>query len=226
MQTEAADVRIAVTKLFIVQVAFMPYALLGLSLGLSAGLAPGPLLALVIQRSLQSGLSSGLRVAFAPLISDLPIVALSFLVVSRLPSRALGGMLIIGGCFVLWLAIDAWRTGHSGEDNATSASPQQDLLHAALVNFLNPHPYLFWLAVGAPTATVAWQSNPAYAVLFVGLFYLLLIGSKIVLAFLFSRAHRLPPHRHRQLTRASALLLVAAAVYMFASAWHYIGGTL
>ena len=63
----------------------MPYALLGFSLGLSAGLAPGPLLALVIQRSLHGGLTSGLRVALAPLITDLPIVILALLLVGRLP---------------------------------------------------------------------------------------------------------------------------------------------
>ena len=81
----------------------MPYALLGLSLGLSAGLAPGPLLALVIQRSLQNGLASGLRVALAPLITDLPIVALAFFVVGRLPQAGLDVMLGVGGLFVLWL---------------------------------------------------------------------------------------------------------------------------
>jgi threonine/homoserine/homoserine lactone efflux protein len=48
--------------------------LLGLSLGLGAGLAPGPLLALVIRSTLQDGAAAGVRVAFSPLVTDVPII--------------------------------------------------------------------------------------------------------------------------------------------------------
>lgn len=198
----------------------MPYILLGLSLGLSAGLAPGPLLALVIQRSLHGGLVSGLRVALAPLLTDLPIVALAFFLVGRLPQAGLDAMLGIGGLFVIWLGIDAWRHGSDGIDTATTTSARQDLLHGALINFLNPHPYLFWAAVGAPTVLTAWRSDRAGAIGFVLGFYVLLIGSKIALAYIFSRAKRLPANRHRQLIQFSSLLLFAAGLFMLYTAWE------
>lgn len=51
---------------------------IGAALGLSAGLAPGPLLTLVISETLQHGVKSGVKVALAPVITDLPITLLTF----------------------------------------------------------------------------------------------------------------------------------------------------
>jgi len=59
--------------------------LLGLSLGLGAGLAPGPLLALVIRSTLQDGAAAGVRVAFSPLVTDVPIIAIALLLAGPCP---------------------------------------------------------------------------------------------------------------------------------------------
>ena len=45
-----------------------------LTLGLAAGVSPGPLLALVVSATLERGFGAGLRVASAPLVTDLPII--------------------------------------------------------------------------------------------------------------------------------------------------------
>lgn len=197
----------------------MAYLLLGLSFGLSAGIAPGPLLALVIQRSLAGGLGSGLRVALAPIITDLPIVVLALLLVGRLPPRYLDYLLVVGGLFVLWLGIDTLRHAGKGIDLNQTTSARQDLLHGAMINFLNPHPYLFWAAVGAPTVVRAWRQAPVYAVAFIAGFYATLIGSKMAIAYLFSRAQSLTPARLRRLVQASSFLLIAAGLVMLYAAW-------
>jgi threonine/homoserine/homoserine lactone efflux protein len=59
----------------------------GIILGLSAGLSPGPLLALVISQTLKHGVREGVKVALAPLITDAPIILLTFFVLTKL-SRA------------------------------------------------------------------------------------------------------------------------------------------
>ena len=51
---------------------------IGLLFGLSAGLAPGPLMTLTVTQTLQHGTSEGLKVALAPLVTDIPII-LAFL---------------------------------------------------------------------------------------------------------------------------------------------------
>ncbi len=195
----------------------MPFVFLGLSLGLSAGVAPGPLLALVIQRSLQNGLASGLRVALAPLLTDVPIVLLAVGLVGRLPEQYLDGLLLVGGLFVIGLGVDGFRQAGL-EWTAQPTTAGRDLWHGMLVNFLNPHPYLFWAAVGAPTMVRAWRLQPGYAVAFIGGFYLMLVGSKIVLAVLFSRARGLAPRYQRQLLRGSAVLLLGIGLFMMVTA--------
>jgi len=199
----------------------MSYVFLGFSLGLSAGLAPGPLLALVIQRTLRYGIASGLRIAIAPLLTDLPIVILALLVISRLPEVYLHGLMALGGLFVLWLAYEAWReTGDVLSEEIETPSAQQDLLRGMMVNFLNPHPYLFWGAVGAPLVIQAWNQNPWYAVGFIVVFYLFLVGSKMVLALVLGRMRKLPPHLYHRMMQFSALLLLIAGGIMLYSAWQ------
>ena len=58
-------------------------ALSGAVFGLAAGLMPGPLLALVIQQTLRHGPTEGIKVAAAPLLTDLPIVAAALFAVNR-----------------------------------------------------------------------------------------------------------------------------------------------
>lgn len=55
------------------------FLLTGVLLGLSSGLAPGPLLALVASETLRHGVRAGVRVALAPLITDLPIILTTIL---------------------------------------------------------------------------------------------------------------------------------------------------
>ena len=198
----------------------MFYPFLGFSLGLSAGLAPGPLLALVIQRTLRYGAMSGLRIAIAPLLTDLPIVVLSLVVISRLPAFYLHIMMGLGGLFVLWLAVEAWlETGESLEEATTPPQAQQDLLRGMMVNFLNPHPYLFWGAVGAPLVVQAWKQSPWQAAGFITMFYLLLVGSKVILALVLGRFRNMPPWIYRRAMQLSALLLFGAGIFMLYSAW-------
>lgn len=56
----------------------------GLVLGLSAGVSPGPLTVLVISQTLTHGPREGYKVAFAPLITDAPIIALTIVVLTQL----------------------------------------------------------------------------------------------------------------------------------------------
>lgn len=120
----------------------MDALLLGLSLGLGAGRAPGPLLAVVIRSTLQDGIAAGIRVAFSPLVTDIPIIVLAVVLAASLPETALGALGIVGGGFVIWLGLEALRE--------LVASPQRDLLRGALTNALSPHPWVFWITVGAP----------------------------------------------------------------------------
>jgi threonine/homoserine/homoserine lactone efflux protein len=163
----------------------MSYLLLGLSLGFSAGLSPGPLLTLVITRSLARGFWAGLRVALSPLITDAPIILLTLLLFNALPPLFEQVVTVVGGLYVIYLGVDTMRSARHAslaKQAANSSAAGMDLWQGALVNILSPHPWLFWITIGAPTLTRAWQSGPGYALAFLLGFYALLLGGKITVA--------------------------------------------
>ena len=63
----------------------MTFLITGLTLGFAAVISPGPLMTLVITRTLERGLGAGLRVAIAPLLTDLPIIVVSMIFFVTLP---------------------------------------------------------------------------------------------------------------------------------------------
>lgn len=159
----------------------------GFVLGLSAGLSPGPLLALVITQTLKHNAAEGIKVAAAPLLTDLPIVLVSLFVLTRLTgfNTILGVISFVGAIYVLYLSYESIHV--KSIDNEAAAERPQSLKKGSILNLLNPHPYIFWIAVGGPFLLKSWESDPIAPFLFIALFYLLLVGSKVLLALLVAR---------------------------------------
>ena len=166
------------------------YLTIGSILGLSAGLAPGPLLALVVSETIAHDIRAGIKVALAPLVTDLPIIVLTVFILSRLSGfhGILGVISLAGGVLVLVMGIQGIKTKGVALD-IQKARPRS-LTKGILVNMLSPHPYLFWLSVGAPTMTRAKEQHILAAAAFVVSFYFLLVGSKITLAVLVGKSKK------------------------------------
>lgn len=184
----------------------------GCVLGLSAGAAPGPLLTLVITETLTVGPRAGVRIALAPLFSDPPIILLTVLLFAELArfSWALSAISLAGGLVILRLALDTWKAEppQPGKSPVTSFS----LRKGVITNLLNPHPYLFWIGVGAPLLVRGYQENgPLSPALFLISFYASIVGAKVVIALLTARS------RAFLRGRAYALLLkgLSAALALF-----------
>lgn len=158
------------------------YLLIGIMLGLSAGFSPGPLLALVISETLQHGTMAGVKVALAPVITDLPIILLTIYIMSGLSGfpYGLGIISLAGGIFVLITGYENIRA--KALTIATENMVPRSLRKGIVVNLLSPHPYLFWVTVGTPAMSRALNSGIMAVVAFIGGFYLALVGSKILLA--------------------------------------------
>ena len=155
---------------------------IGLVLGLSAGLAPGPLLVLVISETLQHDIKSGVKAALAPIVTDLPIIILSFFVFSKLSNahKILGMISLFGGFFLLYIGC-ATLSSKGIDLNLVERKPNS-LVNGVLTNALNPHPYLFWLSVGTPTMIKAMRVGLDAPAAFIISFYSMLVGAKIGLA--------------------------------------------
>ena len=198
---------------------------IGTVLGLSAGFSPGPLLALVISETLQHGVSAGIRVALAPLATDVPIVILSCLVLARIAQAdpVLGAVSLCGSAVVFYMGVSSWRTRGVAVD--LSAKKSRSLTKGILVNFLSPNPYLFWLSVGAPLVTRALRENGiAAAVAFIASFYVCLVGSKITLALITARSRAfLQGKGYRYTMRLLGLVLCALALLLLRDGLQLLG---
>ena len=164
------------------------YMTIGIILGLSAGFAPGPLLTLVISETLQHDIKSGVKVALAPIVTDLPIIIFTLFILDKLSNfhYILGVISLTGGFFILYMGYENMHSkGREFNHQETKPKP---LIKGIIANTLSPHPYLFWLSVGAPIMTKAMSLSITAPLAFIGGFYTLLVGAKILLAILVGKS--------------------------------------
>ena len=200
------------------------YLTIGTILGLSAGLAPGPLLALVVSETILHDIRAGIKVALAPLVTDPPIILLTVFILSRLSGfhGILGVISLVGGCLVMGMGIQGLKA--KGLEFDIQKARPRSLLKGILVNFLSPHPYLFWLSVGSPIMTRANDQHIFMAAAFVISFYVLLIGSKIVLAVLVGKSKTFLKGRAYIYTmKFLGLALCALAIFLFKDGLSLLG---
>ena len=197
---------------------------LGVILGLSAGFAPGPLLTLVISETLQHGIKSGIKIAIAPFITDFPIIILTLFILTKLSNfhNILGLISLAGGLFILFMGYETIRS--KGDELELHKAKSNSLTKGILVNALSPHPYLFWLSVGAPTMTKALSVSNAAFLAFIGGFYIFLVGSKIVLAILVGKSRSfLQGNIYKYIIRSLGAALFALAFILFYDGLKLLG---
>jgi len=209
----------------------MTFILLGGAFGLAGGLVPGPLTALVIAQTLRFSRLEGYKVSLAPVITDGPLLFISLFLAHQAQSIAmLTAGISLGGVLVLiWLALDTWRasapsinTGRVAESNIGGAN---SLKKSVLTNLLNPHPYLFWITVGGPTASKALMAGTLHLVGFVASFAIAIVGSKMVIATAIDHYREQFQGRVYQLTlKGLALALLAIAGQFAFDAWTAFSG--
>ena len=196
----------------------------GIILGLSAGFAPGPILALVISETLNHDKRAGIKVALAPLITDLPIIVLTLFILSKLSGfhNILGIISILGGCFILYLGSESIRT--KGMTVRLNNDKPRSLQKGIIVNLLSPHPYLFWFSVGGPLTVKAMQHSMIAAASFIISFYVLLIGSKIIIAIAVGKSKSFLTDRTYIYTmRLLGTMLVLLALFLFRDGLRLLG---
>lgn len=198
----------------------------GLALGFGSGLAPGPLLALTISTSLRSGTRAGVLVSVAPLITDGVIIVLALTVVSRLATVTTAVLAALGALLVAYFAWENWRAGADENEGLDAGVRPKDpslvrhpLVQGIGLNVLNPAAWLFWVTAGAAMLIGFWQRSPAAAAAFLTTFYALLVGTKVVLAVVIGQGRdRINAPLYRRMLRVSALVLLAVAVALGATA--------
>lgn len=153
---------------------------------------------------------------FAPLVSDGPIISLVLLVLTQVPVWLVQTLEIAGGIFVTYLAFQAWRSWrahHSLPDGENSSRSRRTLFQAALVNVLNPAPYLFWSLVTGPILLTGWREAPSNAIGMLIAFYATMTAGCTAIIVLFGLTAQLGVKATRFLQMVSTLALAGFGLY-------------
>ncbi len=164
------------------------FLLSGIILGFAAGISPGPLMAMIISESIQHGSREGIKVALSPLMTDFLIVSSILLILSHFGNQdfVIAIISLSGAVYLIYLGISSFRSENNDLDIAIQK--RDSLKKGILVNFLSPHPYLFWITIGGPILFKALDVDMLASVLFVFGFYALLVGSKILIALVVGKS--------------------------------------
>jgi threonine/homoserine/homoserine lactone efflux protein len=191
------------------------YLVQGIGFGLAAAAQPGPFQTYLISQSLSRGWRRTLIAAFAPLVSDAPIIALCVFALSRLPIWLHGFLHLASGIFILYLAFGAYKAWKGVEANTPSSDSgnQKSLLNASLVNLLSPGPYLFWSLVTGPILLSSWRQSHALGLSFLLGFYAAFIASLVSIIIVFGVINNLGAKFGRALIGISGLALLGFGMH-------------
>jgi threonine/homoserine/homoserine lactone efflux protein len=134
--------------------------LAGLGLGLALASAPGPVQAVLLTESVRGGIGRGFSaLAGASGTFALLLVALALgLSVAAPGGTALRVLEVVGGAFLIWLAIDGLRSGHRIREVDGERRGLPPVARGALSILLNPGAWIFLGAVASPLLTEATQA--------------------------------------------------------------------
>ena len=192
-----------------------PYLLQGIGFGLAAAAQPGPFQTYLVSQTLLKGWQRTLPAAFAPLISDGPIILLCLFVLSQVPDWMQRILYFAGGLFILYLAFGAYKAWRDFNPSlpAPEAGTQQSVLKAALMNALNPNPYIYWTLVTGPILLRGWRETPLHGIGFLAGFYVTIVLSLMGIVLVFGTAQRFGPKVNRALLGISAVALLCFGLY-------------
>jgi threonine/homoserine/homoserine lactone efflux protein len=200
----------------------LTYTLTGVVFGLTAGITPGPLLTLVFSETLKHGSKEGVKISFAPVLTDLPIVLGAIYLVSYITNLLIlyGIIAISGSIFLSFLAYESIFFKGINTNNA-SIRPQS-IKKGIIANFLNPAPYIFWITIGAPIVLKAKGQSFFSALLFIISMYVCLVGSKILVAILVGRSRLfLKSNIYIYIIKALGIVLFLFAIRFFIEGLYY-----
>ena len=193
----------------------LSYMIFGITFAFAAAVQPGPLQTYIISQTLKKGWRSTLPAAFAPLISDIPILTLVLFLLSTMPDSFIVFLRIGGGLFLLYLGYKAFKSWQEfdADQNISNESGRETLFNAVFVNLLNPAPYLGWSLIMGPLFLEGWRIAPINGIALILSFYLTMVISLVGIIILFGFARNLGPMVSKFLLGLSSIALFAFGIY-------------
>jgi len=199
--------------------------LFGMTCGLTAGFSPGPLLALVVSQTLKYNFSEGVKVAMAPVFTDLPIIAVALFLLSKVGDITflLGCISLIGAAVVAYVGVGNFKAQTITIDYEHAIQPKS-FLQGIATNFFQPHPHIFWFGIGAPAILLAWKTSHLAAFGYLIAFFTGIIGAKVFVAYLVKRSKGVvPQHFYQTILRTLGAVLLFFSVLLLRDGLKYFG---
>jgi threonine/homoserine/homoserine lactone efflux protein len=197
----------------------LPTALTGLGLGLALGASPGPVQAVLITEAVRGGIGRGFRaMAGANLTYGLLLVLLALGFSVLVPSSGVVRVLeIAGGLFLLWLALDGFRSaGRPATEAKGGRTPTPPALRGAVAVVLNPGGWLFLATVATSVFAAAAEAGgtPNAVLTALGLIAGIAVGDAAIVLFGGLGVRRAGDRVRAWVQRALAVLLAALAFWL------------
>jgi threonine/homoserine/homoserine lactone efflux protein len=193
--------------------------LIGCGFAFAAAVQPGPLQAFLLSSVSRNGWKRTLPASFSPLLSDGPIALFVLLILNHISTAVYGILQVAGGILLLyfaWISYRKWKRYTERESDNHDLMPRT-LIQAAIVNILNPNPYLGWSLVLGPAFLSSWQKSPVHAFSLIIAFYTTMVIVLACIIFLFGTTRFLSPAARRILILVSAVILAAMGIYQLAA---------
>ena len=201
----------------------LSYVIFGITYAFAAAVQPGPLQTYIITQTLSRGWKRTLPASFSPLLSDGPIIVLVLLVLSQTPRWLIEFLHFAGALFLFYLTLGAYNAWRSGAVSASTDFQQhhQTLFKAALVNILNPNPYLGWTLVMGPLFLRGYRENVLHGIALLLAFYITMVFCLAAIIIVFAFARNLGPRVNHITLGFSVLALACFGIYQL---WLGING--
>ena len=192
------------------------YLIFGITYAFAAAIQPGPFQTFIISKTLENGWKKTLPAAFAPILSDGPIILLVLFILSKIPTELIRFLQIGGGLLLLYLAYSSFRSFLNFEKLKKPGENKTDntLLKAVLVNLLNPAPYIGWSLIMGPMFIKGYQEAAANGIVLIASFYITMVLCQMGIILLFGLARNLGPKVTRVTLGIASVGLATFGVYL------------
>lgn len=192
------------------------YLIFGITYAFAAAVQPGPFQTFIISKTLENGWKKTLPAAFAPILSDGPIIVLVLFVLSKIPQELIRFLQIGGGLLLLYLAYNSFKSFLNFEKLKKPEENKTDntLIKAVLVNLLNPAPYIGWSLILGPMFIEGYQEAAVNGIVLIASFYITIVISQMGIILLFGLARNLGPKVTRITLGIASVGLAGFGVYM------------
>lgn len=192
--------------------------LTGIGIGLALAGAPGPVQAVLIREAVRGGTAQGFRAMLGANMTFGVLLVLLALGLSMSPPRGpvLRLLQVAGGAFLIWLAVDGFRSGHSLHDPTAESDRLPSVVKGALAVVLNPGGWLFLGAVAGPLFATAARSEGTASVLVLATVLIagIAVGDSAVVMFGAVGLRRTGDGVRRLVLRCLAVLLAVLGVWL------------